>query len=334
MNKLYDHNLIAELREQGKKWSEIGKSLSHDPVNLRKAHSRWLARGDGAPPDAVQGKLQVKLDARQFKDVRNLEDLIAFFDVDEEQWEVKDLKLGGSEWDQGPEFVAQSVRLDARFVRKWSDAGLPTPIRLEVPRGTLGTRSGPRDGGYTSVHYSDIHFPHHDPRALSILYQILEDVNPSLVVDHGDTLDCEAISKYEKDPFSRTSLQDELEMAAHHFGVVHGLTPNAEHIWLAGNHEDRLRRLWWKLAEDRAAAEVLTLPSIRECLEWGNLLGINELGWETVPYPGHRLLFDKLILTHGEKVRGEAGQSAQAEMKHYGKGGVSGHTHQIGRAHV
>lgn len=49
-----------------------------------------------------------------------------------------------------------------------------------------------------------------------------------------------------------------------------------------------------------------------------------------VDYPRHDVLFDRLILTHGEVVRSGSGESAKAEYRKYGKSGMSGHTHRRG----
>ena len=218
-------------------------------------------------------------------------------------------------------YVAIGVR------KRWNHTELPSPVVLKVTR---PLRRKPSDGAFTSVHYSDVHWPNASRPCVNILYQILDWTNPGLVIDHGDLLDCEQISKYPKDPLNRTSLKNEIKMGAEHLGIVHGITQDAEHVWLEGNHEERMKRTIWALADQRQAGEILTLPSVQESLSWPSLLGIGELGWQTIPYPGHKLIFDRLIACHGEKVRAESGQSAKAEFNHYSKGGLSGHTHRVG----
>ena len=126
------------------------------------------------------------------------------------------------------------------------------------------------------------------------------------------------------------SLADEIKLAARHLGNVHALTPDANHRWFFGNHEDRIRRMIWQLADNRAAGELLTLPDVVDALRLERLTGVEALGWETVPYPEFRLLYDKLLLTHGSKVRPKSGQSAQAEYATFKKSGMSGHTHRRG----
>jgi len=121
-----------------------------------------------------------------------------------------------------------------------------------------------------------------------------------------------------------------MEMAAEHHGRVHQLTPEARHIWLLGNHEDRLRKLIWKLAESRETEALLKLPGVMAALKWERLTGVEALGWEIVPYPDHILLWDRLLLCHGSTVRKWSSYSAKAEHDRYGKSGMSGHTHRRG----
>jgi len=202
------------------------------------------------------------------------------------------------------------------------------PVRIHVtPKKYTATKA---EGLFHSVHYGDIHFPFEDRQALEIRNKILDFLRPSLVVDHGDTMDCESISRFPKDPFKRTSLSDEIKMAATDFGEVHALTPQANHVWFEGNHEERLKRLLWKAADARDLGEVLTLEGVVEHLAWGNLLGLDELGWEVIAYPEHKLLFEKLMLVHGNTVRIHSAYSAKAEHDRYGKSGISGHTHRLG----
>ena len=86
----------------------------------------------------------------------------------------------------------------------------------------------------------------------------------------------------------------------------------------------------WGMAEDRRIGELLTLDPIKEALGWPSLLGIGDLGWEFVDYPDHAVLYDRLILCHGDIVRSESGQTEKAMLARYGMSGISGHTHRRG----
>lgn len=187
------------------------------------------------------------------------------------------------------------------------------------------------EGNDASVHYSDAHFPFHDPRCTNLLLQVIDYVNPRWTFDHGDGLDCTEISKYEKDPHRRVSLQKEIDMQSELCGLVHAsCRKDAEHTYLWGNHEDRIRRKIWEMCEDRASAEVLQLRNLSEAMKLDSLLGIDKLGWDCVPYPEHRVFNDKLLVIHGNTVSKHSAYSAKAEYLRYGKSGLSGHTHRRG----
>lgn len=292
---------------------------------------------DKLPPPSeeiqrVEDDDELRLTVLGSTSIKTVDELLAQADVDNEIWEPLPDSVQLRKWDVATKIndrpaVVPCFYVAVKLRKKWAATDLPTPITLKV----TPPKARPRKRNQrVSVHYSDIHFPYHDERALRILYQVLQMVAPDVVVDHGDTLDCESISRWPKDPFHRISLAEEIRAAAEHFGTVHSLTPDARHIWIEGNHEARLRKLIWSLAEDRRGAEILTLDAVRDALTWPSLLGIGALGWEIIEYPKHVLFEDRLILCHGEAVRKHSGQSEKAEYEHYGKGGLSGHTHRTG----
>ena len=205
----------------------------------------------------------------------------------------------------------------------------PAIIKIAKPR-IANSRKSTTD---VSVHFGDKHIPYDDERNTSILHQIMEILDPTVLVDHGDTLDCEQISRYPKDPFHRVSLKEEIELGRKHFGELSSLVrDDCEKIWFEGNHEERLHRIVYEMADHRAYGELLTLPEVRAALRWESLLGLESLGWRSFPYQsdGQRknfhVLFDKLVLKHGAST-GKNG--AEKEYQKYGKGGLSGHLHRI-----
>jgi predicted phosphodiesterase len=182
-------------------------------------------------------------------------------------------------------------------------------------------------GEFVSVHYGDTHFPFADPAALRVLYAVLKDLKPQLVVHHGDLLDCYGISRYDKDPKHRVSLDKEIQQAAEHLATVARIAPKARRILIKGNHEDRLRRLLWNEASG-PLREVLSLAKVEERLSWPSLLDLAGSGWEW--QDTKEILFGKMILKHGSVVRQGSAMSARAEQGRYSKSGISGHTHRMG----
>ena len=332
-----DHDLIAEFYKRfGETRTRLAimkrRGLLYDPSDV-------FIEPSSDAPDEPSEELQVNLDEEfgsisvaASPSIKNPEELFARSGLDPDVWEMVDASPV-RKWDVPMKVKEEPVVIPCFYVsikvrKKWEHSSLPQPIVINYTKPTKAKKT--KDAPYTSVHYSDLHIPFQDDRALNILYAILEDASPDLVVDHGDTLDAQEISKYPKDPINRVPLREEIKQTAQHMARVTELTPYAEHIWCEGNHEDRLRRLIWSLAENRQAGEVLTLPKVAEALSWPSLLGLDQLGWEMVPYPQHKLLFNKVILTHGEKVRAQSGQSEKAELEHYSKSGLSGHTHRVG----
>lgn len=263
--------------------------------------------------------------------IKNHEELLERAGVDETKWRIERVPI--RTWSVPLKIddeihVAQmyyvAVSLKPRLAESWDFK----PLEIIVKRPST---KPPRSGGFfTSVHYGDLHYPYQDDDALRVLYQVLDDVRPDLVVCHGDLLDCEQISRFPKDPYNRTPLHEEIRMGAEHLGEVTAITPHADHWLLEGNHEERLRRTLWSMGEDRVGGELVQLKGMRETLSWENQLGLGSLGWEFTPYPQHMLLFDRIILAHGKTVRRHSAYSAKAEHDLYAKSGMSGHTHRMG----
>lgn len=200
------------------------------------------------------------------------------------------------------------------------------PIQVEVPVYELPSVGEGRS--FTTLHYGDVHFPFEDQKALEILYAITRDVQPEMVVCHGDLLDCYEISRYEKNPKHRGSLQHEIEQASKHLATMTALSPNAERWYFQGNHEDRLRRLIWDMASGLPESQIMNLPSVTAALEWPTLLGLDAIGWQWKEK--RETLFDKIILKHGNVVRKWSAFTAKGEWEKYGRSGISGHTHRLG----
>lgn len=205
------------------------------------------------------------------------------------------------------------------------------PVKVEVVRTGKRLRASPPKR-FTSLHYGDNHIPFQDSRSEKLLFGFVEMLQPQMILCHGDLLDCYSISRFEKDPSLRVSLQDEVDMAAAHLAAIGALAPKAEKHFILGNHEDRLRRIIWKAAEKHDLRELLGLQSIRNALEWSNLLDLGASQWTC--HDGKLVLFDKLIAKHGDVVRKHSSYTARAEYERYSKSGISGHTHRAGEYSV
>lgn len=179
-----------------------------------------------------------------------------------------------------------------------------------------------------SIHYGDVHFPHESQAALSLLEQIIVDVKPEVIANHGDMLDCYNISTFSKDPQHATTLGDEIAMATAHLAKISRLAPRARRLLFKGNHEDRLGRTIAQLSAKPEALALLRLPSVAKTLTWPELLQTKKLGWEW--HDKRYVLYDRLVLKHGSKVSKWSAYTAKSEWEKYAKSGISGHTHRRG----
>lgn len=135
----------------------------------------------------------------------------------------------------------------------------------------------------------------HDPKALSIAIQFIQDFRPDHVILGGDMLDCGAISHHNKGKagsieglrlFSdakglREEVIDEIEKAASKKGRL---------VYHTGNHEDWLNQL-----TDET-------PGLKGIVEIENLLSLDDR-WEVIPQ-GEASKFGQLLFIHGDQVKG------------------------------
>lgn len=183
----------------------------------------------------------------------------------------------------------------------------------------------------TAFLYGDSHHPFQDERALAVVRSIAEDSQPDVLVHMGDLVDCYSISAFDRNPERMQSLQQEIDSARSHLLHMREAVPAARFVLLEGNHEDRLRRLIWKL--EGPARMLTSLRAFQEALSWPNLLQLGGLGIEFYPYGREQTranILPKFILKHGNVVRKWSGWTAKAEWERYGKSGASGHTHRKG----
>lgn len=201
------------------------------------------------------------------------------------------------------------------------------PLSVTIPK------AAPRTEGriVTALLYGDTHVPHHDPTAIAVIQAIAEDTKPDFIVHMGDLLDCYSLSRFDKDPERRETLQDEIDQARAHLATMRLASPTSRFLWLEGNHELRLQKTLWNL--EGPAAILGQLTAFKKALTWPALLGLDELGVEFVPASEQtqRKFLPKFVLKHGTVVSAKSGATAAKEQLKYNKSGASGHTHRLGQ---
>ena len=206
----------------------------------------------------------------------------------------------------------------------------PQPFAVPIPR-PARSNHGHDTKCWSALVFTDTHVPYHDQAALDVVYGLIRDVRPKVIVHLGDLLDAYPISRYTKDRHHLLNTQDEIDGAKVILHHVAQLAPEAEKWYLEGNHEARLDELLNTLPG--TAKELLTLRDIRAAATWPQLCRLDEIGWTFVPAKGqaHHKILPRLITKHGNVVRKHSGMSGKGEWERYGKSGLSGHVHRVGQ---
>lgn len=82
--------------------------------------------------------------------------------------------------------------------------------------------------------------PTHDEQALSIAIALIKEIKPSLIVMVGDNIDAPEFGKYRLSPAFQRTMQASIDRATLLCAELRAVAPEAEIVWLAGNHEERL----------------------------------------------------------------------------------------------
>lgn len=205
------------------------------------------------------------------------------------------------------------------------------PIHIELPT-REPVKTSPVE--QVSLHWGDTHFPFEDEAAVDILYQIAHDLQPDILVCHGDIGDMWQISDH-RPPIENTlkldqiNMQSTLEQMVAHLGTMATLAkPGAQKIYLEGNHEERWSRLLGDIQRHPKYRHLLLIPEVAEVLTMPYLLGLENLGYRYIPYyQGDRtVLNDKLLVMHGYKTNKWV---TRGTLEAYGKSAMFGHTHRI-----
>ncbi len=169
---------------------------------------------------------------------------------------------------------------------------------------------------------TDEHYPWQDDGARSVALKIVADFNPDIRIAGSDGMDFYAISKYNKNPSRIKEGGIATELKQWQAGQREWLdaSPNADVIFIPGNHEDRWTTWLWK------HPEIYGL----EALKLSNILELKGIG---IRHTAQEIIFGNvLVIKHGAIIRKFAGSSAKAELENerYAISTMTGHSHRSG----
>jgi predicted phosphodiesterase len=162
---------------------------------------------------------------------------------------------------------------------------------------------------------SDIHVPEHDAFAVRAWLAWVQHAQPDVIVLGGDILELESCSGHGGNIHSAPLFTHEVECGNKFLDDVQAAAPDAEIVYLEGNHETRLGR--------KVDAHI---PTMTGALDLPSLLRLDERGIEWLPYGRvKRFGSSKLGFTHGLRANDH---HAKAHLALYGSSIVYGHTHR------
>lgn len=153
---------------------------------------------------------------------------------------------------------------------------------------------------------NDIHIPFYDPNALNLTVQLINAVRPDIIILNGDINDFFAISRFTTAPWRKLMLAEEINEVVKTLNWLFDETRHVhcQWIYLAGNHEERLRMFLWRKAPELAGLEALSVPQLFKLPD-----NVIYLDYKHTPQrieddiePCVEIL-DTLIILHGAKLR-------------------------------
>ena len=185
-----------------------------------------------------------------------------------------------------------------------------------------------------AVIYGDTHIPFESASTLAVVRKIIGLAKPSVLIHIGDLIDAWQISRWPKDPRRKDSFQADIHLGIEHLNDFAKAAPRAALYFFEGNHEERLRRAIWAMADQ--SRELAGLDVFEKYVNWPTILadgGMNKR-WQFVACDNQPLeIFPQVLTKHGTKLTsglGASGRTAFKEWISYGMSGMSGHTHRLG----
>lgn len=166
---------------------------------------------------------------------------------------------------------------------------------------------------------NDTHHPLHDPRAISLVFDVLKDLQPEVLFLNGDILDFYMLNSHgPKHPDIIFNLEDEFNSGRAFLEECREKLPNAKIIFNSGNHENRLDR--FIIGNARPLWGFCTVEK---------QLRLSDLEIEYYPYnTAYRVKGTSLFLQHSPPSYGENGARTSL-LKKPGASFIYGCTHRM-----
>ena len=213
--------------------------------------------------------------------------------------------------------------------------GPPTKVTVRLPKPL------PRPEGYeVAVVLPDIQIgyfrgadgdlePTHDEAAITVAEQIIAAAQPDKIVLVGDNLDAPEFGKYRLSPAFSLTTQASIDRATELCFRLRALAPDAEIVWIAGNHEERISNATIENLKAAFGIKRGLAPDSLPVLSVPFLLRMDEAQIDYRPgYPaGSYWINERLRVIHGDKVA-SGGSTAHKYLANSKTSVLYGHIHR------
>lgn len=171
--------------------------------------------------------------------------------------------------------------------------------------------------------------PIHDEDAIAVALKIVKQARPSQVIMVGDNLDLCEFGKYRSTPAFKFTTQAAIDRATTLCAEVRAAAPDAEIVWLAGNHEERLPNFILDNASAAFGLRQGNSPESFPVMSVPFLCRFDEFGIVYKPgYPaGNHWITERLRVIHGNKVA-SGGSTAHKYLATEKSSVIYGHIHR------
>lgn len=265
---------------------------------------------------------------KMMKEVRSLTQLLADFDVDPAKYNVERYTV--NQWGDGTN--------DQKQVKATLTPRLAEGPEQAKPR-KLKTRTTREQSSVHAMFIPDVHFGFfdgggatldtiHDPLAVACGLSAAAHLQPKTIVLLGDVLDLAPFGSFPTDPGLRNLTQYALQAAYDFMAALRECCPDAEIVFLEGNHERRIHKA---LSVGVNEALILRRPGDNHrVFSVHHLLRLEELNVSYVTPYGSSCFVRDIRCTHGELVGKAGGDSVSKMLRAFPEEStVFGHTHRL-----
>lgn len=282
--------------------------------------------------------------------IKSLDDLVKVCNIDLKVWRIDSHTVNtwenASKAKSGKIIVTPIYQVKARLSKiKPTEQEFPTISKVEV---TCNYKKSKKKNSKTkikrAIHFSDAHFgftrdirtgkfdPFHDRKAMDILCQVIDDLQPDIIIESGDGVDLPDWSdKFIRSPEFYYTTQPTIVEKHWWLSRISKVSPNSVKYYEEGNHEDRMRRAIFTNMSQAYNISPVEHKSKETLLSIENLLSLDKLGWNFVGhYPDEAVWINRhLYISHGDVVRSGSGKTVTSMLKSTYTSRGFGHIHRM-----